>query len=196
MASRIFAAHVFHNRGDAMRVISTFITTLTLMLALSLASSVTHAHGPTRQKVFESVTINASPDAVWAVVGDFTQPQRWHPAIEGGTATQGSEVGSVRTLKVKGGGEIIETLQSFDPAAKKLSYRARDGSALPVSNYTSNLTVKSGEGDTSVVEWRGAFYRKYMNNDPPKGEDDDAALSAITEKYRTGLANLKAVLEK
>ena len=58
------------------------------------------------------------------------------------------------------------------------------------------MTVKAGEGGTTVVEWRGAFYRKYMNNDPPKGEDDDAALSAITGVYKSGLENLKAVLEK
>lgn len=175
-----------------MRAVSAFI----IMLAASLAATFAHAHGPTRQKAFESITIKASPDAVWARVSDFTQLQSWHPAVESSTATNGSTVGSVRTLKLKGGGEVIETLETLDPAAKKFSYRAKDGSALPVTNYTSNMTVKAGEGGTAVVEWRGAFYRKYMNNDPPKGEDDEAALSAITGVYQSGLENLKAVMEK
>lgn len=175
-----------------MRTASAFI----IMLVATLAASVAHAHGPTRQKAVESITIKASPDAVWARVSDFTQWQSWHPAVESTVATNGSEVGSVRTLKLKGGGEMVETLEAIDPAAKKFAYRAKDGGALPVANYSSNLTVKAGEGGTSVVEWRGAFYRKYMNNDPPKGEDDAAALSAITGVYKSGLDNLKAVMEK
>jgi len=175
-----------------MRAVSAFI----IMLAASLTATFAHAHGPTRQKVFESITIKASPDAVWAKVKDFTQLQGWHPAVEGSSATNGNEIGSVRTLKLKGGGEMVETLESLDEGAKKFSYRARDGGALPVSNYSSNLTVKAAEGGTALVEWRGAFYRKYMNNDPPKGEDDEAALSAVTGVYKSGLDNLKAVMEK
>ena len=175
-----------------MRFVSAFI----MMLAASLAASVAHAHGPTRQKAFETITIKASPDAVWAKVSDFTQLQSWHPAVESSSATNGSNAGSVRTLKLKGGGELVETLESIDPAAKKFSYRAKDGGALPVTNYSSNLTVKPGDGGTSVVEWRGAFYRKYMNNDPPKGEDDEAALTAVSGVYKSGPENLKKVMEK
>ncbi len=175
-----------------MRAVSAFI----IMLAASLVTTFAHAHGPTRQKVFESITIKASPDAVWAKVRDFTQLQGWHPAVESSSATNGSEIGSVRTLKLKGGGELVESLESLDDGAKKFSYRAKDGGALPVSNYSSNLTVKAGEGGTALVEWRGAFYRKYMNNDPPEGEDDEAALSAVTGVYKSGLANLKTVMEK
>ncbi len=172
------------------------VLALIMVLAASLAAPVAQAHGPTRQKAFETITIKASPDVVWAKVRDFAQLQSWHPAIESSTATNGSEVGSVRTLKIKGGGEVIETLESLDEGAKTFSYRAKDGSALPVTNYSSKLVVKAGEGGTTVVEWRGAFYRKYMNNDPPKGEDDEAALSAITGVYRSGLENLKAIMEK
>lgn len=175
-----------------MRAVLALIT----MLCASIAAPFAQAHGPTRQKAFETITIKASPDAVWDKVGDFTQLQAWHPAVESSSTTNRSEVGSVRTLNLKGGGQVIETLESIDPAAKKYSYRAKDGSALPVTNYSSTLTVKAGDGGTTVVEWRGAFYRKYMNNDPPKGEDDEAALSAITGVYKSGLANLKAIMEK
>ncbi len=175
-----------------MRAVSAFI----MMLAASLVAAPALAHGPTRQKAFETITIKASPDAVWAKVRDFAQLQGWHPAVESSTATNGSEVGSVRTLKIKGGGEMVESLESFDDAAKKFSYRAKDGGALPVTNYSSTLTVKPADGGTTLVEWRGAFYRKYMNNDPPKGEDDEAALGAITSVYKSGLENLKAIMEK
>lgn len=163
---------------------------------LMLACSVALAHGPSRQKVTESVTIKAGPDAVWNKVKDFGGLQTWHPAVASSTVSDGSKVGSVRTLKLKDGGEIVETLESYDEAAKKFSYRAKDGGALPVSNYSSTLSVKAGDGGTAVVEWRGAFYRAYPNNDPPPDKNDEAAVKAITGVYQSGLANLKKVMEQ
>jgi hypothetical protein len=67
-----------------MRAVSAFI----IMLAASLTATFAHAHGPTRQKAFESIIIKASPDAVWAKVKDFTQLQGWHPAVESTSAHQ------------------------------------------------------------------------------------------------------------
>ncbi|MGB8857212.1 MAG: SRPBCC family protein [Burkholderiales bacterium] len=166
------------------------------VLLLSL-SAFAFAHGPSRQKVVENVTIKAAPDAVWAKVKDFAKLQDWHPAVESSTATDGSKVGSVRTLSLKGGGKVVETLEGFSEEDKKFNYRAKDGGALPVSNYTSTLTVKAGEAPgTSTVEWRGAFYRAYPNNNPPPEQNDEAAVKAITGVYQTGLANLKKSLEK
>ena len=43
---------------------------VSLMAAL-LATTVAWAHGPTRQKVTETVTIKAAPDAVWARIKDY-----------------------------------------------------------------------------------------------------------------------------
>jgi carbon monoxide dehydrogenase subunit G len=166
------------------------------VLLMSLAS-VALAHGPSRQKVTESVTIKAAPDKVWAKVKDFTKLHDWHPAIESSTATNGSKVDSVRTLNLKGGGKVIETLEGFSEEDKKFNYRMKDGGALPVSNYTSTMTVKAGEASgTTTVEWRGAFYRSYPNNNPPPEQNDEAAVKAITGVYQTGLANLKKSLEK
>lgn len=153
------------------------------------------AHGPTRQKVTETVAINAPADKVWAIVKDFGALQNWHPAIAESPADKGNEEGSVRQLKLKGGGALTETLEAYDAAKMRYSYRAKDGGALPVTNYTSTITVKA-EGSSSVVEWRGAFYRGYPNNDPPPDQNDEAAVAAITGVYKAGLANLKAIAEK
>ncbi|HEX6827767.1 MAG TPA: SRPBCC family protein [Burkholderiales bacterium] len=167
-----------------------------MLSALLLASSLALAHGPTRQKVTETVTIKASPDAVWAKVRDFGGLQNWHPAVASSSVTDGSKEGSVRVLTLKDGGKVEETLESMDDGAKKFSYRAKDGGALPVTNYSSTLTVKAGDGGTTVVEWRGAFYRAYTNNDPPPDKNDEAAVKAITGVYTSGLANLKKLMEQ
>lgn len=169
---------------------------LSVLLAsvLLAASAPGLAHGPTRQKVSEKVTIEAPADAVWAKVKNFNALKDWHPAVAESPSDKGNAEGSVRTLKLKGGGTLIETLESYDEAQKKYSYRAKDGGALPVTNYTSTLSVVA-DGGKSVVEWRGAFYRAFPNNNPPPDQNDEAALKAVTDLYRSGLGNLKKMME-
>jgi carbon monoxide dehydrogenase subunit G len=152
------------------------------------------AHGPTRQKVIEKITIDAPPEAVWARIHDFGALKDWHPAVAASPADKGNAPGSVRTLELKGGGGVVETLENYSDAGRKYSYRAKDGGALPVTNYTSTIQV-SGEGKQSVVEWRGAFYRGFPNNDPPPDRNDEAAVKAITGVYKSGLDNLKKIVE-
>jgi carbon monoxide dehydrogenase subunit G len=153
------------------------------------------AHGPTRQKVVEQVSINAPAAKVWALIGNFDALKNWHPAVAESPADQGNNEGSVRRVVLKNGGALIESLEGYDAAKMKYNYRAKDGGALPVTNYTSTITVRA-EGNGSVVEWRGAFYRGYPNNDPPPDQNDDAAVAAITGVYQAGLANLKLVAER
>lgn len=168
-----------------------------LLAAWALALQPAAAHGPTRQKVTETITIQAAPDVVWAKVKDYARMHDWHPAVESTSATNGNAVGSERTLKLKGGGEILEVLEGYDEAEKRFSYRMKNPGPVPVSNYSSTLTVKPGEAaGTSLVEWRGAFYRGYPNNDPPPDKNDEAAIAAVTGIYKAGLGNLKAVVEK
>jgi hypothetical protein len=155
------------------------------------------AHGPTRQKVTETITINAAPEAVWAKVKDFGAMNTWHPAVEASSAANGNNIGSLRTLKLKGGGNVVEELETHSEADKSFSYRMKDAGPIPVTNYSAKLTVKPGAGaGTTLVEWRGAFYRGYPNNDPPADKNDDAAVAAVTGIYKSGLDNLKAVVEK
>ena len=49
-------------------------------LLLALFPTPASAHGPSRQKVTETVEINAPADKVWAVIGNF-QDMSWHPAV-------------------------------------------------------------------------------------------------------------------
>ena len=63
-----------------------------------------------------------------------------------------------------------------------------------MNNYSSSISVK-GEGDKSTVEWKGAFYRGFMNNDPPPELSDEAAVKAIKGVYRAGLDALKKKVE-
>ena len=164
------------------------------VLALALAATPALAHGPTRQKVQEKITINAPADAVWARIRNFDGLKDWHPAVASSPADKGNQPGSVRQITLKGGGSLAEELEAYNEAQRRYSYRARDGGALPVTNYTSTIVV-TAEGSTSVVEWRGAFYRGHPNNDPPPDRNDEAAVKAVTAVYQSGLQALKQLVE-
>jgi hypothetical protein len=161
-----------------------------------LSVGIADAHGPTRKKIEETVQINAPPEKVWEVVGNF-QDMSWHPAVVSTTGQGGNAVDATRQLTLEGGGTIDEVLYKYDEAKKSYSYRitAVDVKVLPVTNYSSHLTVLPGENGTSVLEWRGAFYRGYPNNDPPPELNDDAAVAAVTGVYRAGLDAVKAKIE-
>ena len=153
------------------------------------------AHGPTRQKVLEQISINAPADKRWATNRNFDALKDWHPAVAESPASKGDEEGSVRQLNLKSGAGLTETLEGHGATRMKYNYRAKDGGALPVTNYTSTLSVKA-DGAKAIFEWRGAFYRAYPNNDPPPDQNDEAAVAAVSGVYKSGLANLKAFVER
>jgi hypothetical protein len=165
------------------------------LAALALLSTFAAAHGPSRQKVTETVEINAPADKVWGVIGNF-QDMSWHPAVAKIEGSGGNDANATRKLTLTSGGTIDEKLIQNDAGKKIYKYEIThvDPKVLPVNNYSSSLSVK-GEGDKSTVEWKGAFYRGFMNNDPPPELNDEAAVTAVKGVYRAGLDALKKKVE-
>jgi hypothetical protein len=166
-----------------------------IVAALSLVPAAAFAHGPSRQKVVEKIEIDAPPAKVWAIVGNF-QDMSWHPAVAKTEGTGGNGPDAKRKLTLKSGGTIDETLTKYDAEGMSLAYKIDqvDVKVLPVNNYSASISVKE-EGGKAIVEWKGAFYRGFMNNDPPPELSDEASLKAVTGIYKTGLAALKAKAE-
>jgi mxaD protein len=154
-----------------------------------------NAHGPTPQKVDEKITIAAPPADVWKVVGDFASIGSWHPELTkvkvAGTGNQ-----TTRTMTLKSGGDLIESLDAVDNKAMEIDYRLQNENidAFPVSSYSDAITVKPASGG-SEVEWISRLYRADTGNEPPAGKDDASAVKAATGFIQSGLAGLKAKLE-
>ena len=169
-----------------------FILTLAVLVALPTFAI---AHGPTRQKVTLTAEVAADPAEVWAAIGNF-QDMSWLPPVHSTTGEGGNEIDATRvlTLGAEGGPTISEMLYKY--SAEKMSYSYRitevEVEVLPVTNYSSHLTIKPRDGGGSLIEWRGAFYRGYPNNDPPPELNDDAAIAAVTGVYQVGLDALVA----
>ena len=162
---------------------------------LGLMPALASAHGPSRQKVVSSIEINAPLEKVWAVIGKF-QDMSWHPAFEKTEGTGDNAPGATRKLTLKGGATIEEKLIKHSDEEKSYAYEITnvDVKVVPVSNYSSTIGAK-GTAEKTIVEWKGAFYRGYVNNDPPPELSDEAAVKAITGVYQDGLAALKKKLE-
>lgn len=148
------------------------------------------AHGPTRQKVTVTAEVAADPAEVWARIGNF-QDMSWHPAVHATAGEGGNAIDATRVLTLggEGGPTISEVLYKFSDEKMSYSYRITEVlvEVLPVTNYSSHLTVKPLDGGGSLIEWRGAFYRGYPNNDPPPELNDEAAIAAVTGVYQAGL---------
>ncbi|MGR3794849.1 SRPBCC family protein [Vannielia sp. SX4] len=156
----------------------------------ALAAIPAAAHGPTRQKVTLTTEVAAPPAEVWEVIGNF-QDMSWHPAVHSTQGEGGNEIDATRllTLGEEGGPTIDEILYKYDAEKMTYSYRITEVAVetLPVTNYSSHLTVKPGANGGSLIEWRGAFYRGYPNNDPPEHLNDETAIAAVTGVYQAGL---------
>lgn len=166
----------------------------TLTTALTCLAGAGLAHGPLPQKVVETITIDRSSDAVWKQVKDFGD-MRWHPAVQATTVDRGNEPGSVRTLSLKGGGALTETLERYSDPDRSYSYQLSSEGLLPVSNYRSTLTIHALDGGRSKVEWIGTFMRADRSSKPAADRDDRAAVQTVTDVYRAGLGALKRLAE-
>jgi mxaD protein len=165
-------------------------------LILAFAAGTALAHGPTPQKVDQTVAIKASPDAVWKVVGDFGGIGSWHPDVAKVEATGGNAEGTVRKVTLKAGGTLVESLDEWKGPERTYSYRMSDPdlTALPVSSYSATLIVTL-DGEGSKVEWMGRFYRGDTGNEPPDNLSDEAGREAMNRYVGDGLSGLKAKVE-
>jgi hypothetical protein len=162
-----------------------------IFLCLFVFSGLAHSHGPTRQKVKESIDIKVPAANSWGMIRNLDFAEKWHSEY----SLISPDKNFIKfTSKRDGGKGIIEILSSSDETMK-IKYRLKNPGSIPVNNYSANISVQQ-DGAISKVTIKGAFYRKYVNNDPPPGEDDEAAIKAVTVIYKNSLKALKKKLEE
>ena len=89
------------------------------------------------------LAMNATPDAVWALVGDFTGIGTWMPGIDTCEAD-----GDDRLIGMMGM-TIREHLVNLDADAKALTYSITDGA--PVESHEATITVHDADGGSRVT---------------------------------------------
>jgi uncharacterized protein YndB with AHSA1/START domain len=91
-----------------------------------------------------SIDVDAPASATWDLVGDPTSVPRWYPKYETADVSGGQ-----RILRNADGGELVETLDDRDDAARRYSYSVISGA--PVSSYHASFEVQEREGGSRVV---------------------------------------------
>ena len=138
-----------------------------LFFSTILFSLIAFAHGPTPQKVQESITVAIAPDKAYAILKDFS--------------------GFKKFMKTR----------STDDDLKKVKYALlkEDGPFTDYNAYI--VVNKGKNANESVIQWTARFYRLYKLNPPiPEGQDDATAKAAVQNIVDKGLADLKKALTK
>jgi mxaD protein len=144
----------------------------------------------------QSIRINATPEAVWAVLGDFNGTPRWLPLVTHSQIVFGTNnrVGAIRLVTRRNGTKVTERLLDRDPQNMRMAYTYVDG-AVMATDYSPVLSVKDAGDGTSVVEWSARFKPLAYSGDAPSAEDERALSGFFDGVYKTGLENLKRVVE-
>jgi hypothetical protein len=129
------------------------------------------------QSVAYRVDLNAAPDRVWELVGQFGG--NWHPLIANIKLT-GTGIGQLRTIETIDGKQFIERLEAIDDSAR--FYRYTNIAGIPASDYTAMFEVKPN-GAGSSVEW----HAQYLAN----GQGDIVVKTIVSTLFKTGLESLK-----
>ena len=170
-------------------------TMSTFVLVAASVPALAQGCGPTRLKVAESVTLDVAPEKAWAMVGDF-QDMTWDADTTGASGTGGNTPDkAVRTVTLKSGATLGESLYRYDPVARSYAYHVDhvDITTLPVQNASGTLEVMPADGGAkSTVRWKFAFYRNLAPGEGAPDAADAKAVEAMRHFLRSGLAGLKA----
>ncbi len=167
---------------------------ITFLLIFAFSYNLSFSHGPSRQKVSETIEINANASEVWKVVSDFNN-FKWNTDIKK-ISSNGNQVGSERIIEFNSSKKIKQKLEKIDVNKKMINWRVieTDNSILPVNSYAAKVFVKEKDGKTQVL-YKSGFYRGFMGNDPPLELNDETSKRLVTEFILNNLKGLKNIIE-
>jgi hypothetical protein len=131
------------------------------------------------------VNLTATADKAWQALRDFGGMDKWAPGIAS-LALSGAGVGAVRTITFQDGSRVVERLESFNDAARSLSYTILE-STLPVEGYVASLTVRDLGPKGSEVEWYSTF--------GAKGATEQEVSRMLEISYRKSLSSFQKFLK-
>jgi mxaD protein len=135
------------------------------LVAIMFSASV-FSHGPTPQKVQESVTIAASPQKTWEALKNYSELKKI------------MKVRSFKDKLMKAKYELIEKDVPFSDYNAQIRVK------------------KGANDNESIVQWTARFYRTYKLNPPiPEGQDDATAVAAVKKIVEPGLEGFKKYVE-
>jgi len=160
-----------------------------LLVVTMLLSANVWAHGPTPQKTDESIQVHATAEAIWQRISAPCALAQWHPQVTSCEAVNDKQ----QKITLKNGKQLLQEIDEVSAADMTVAYRLSgdiDLESLPVSSLNGKIKV-SADGSNAKVVWTARYYRAFTGNEPPAGQDDESAKSAVDSFVKDGLQGLK-----
>jgi hypothetical protein len=106
-------------------------------------------------KVSMTRTFDASADAVWKTISDFSIVDQYVKGITQ-SKTEGRGVGVIRRIKFREHAEVVERLEALDEEKKTLTYSVLR-TPLPMEGYVATMKVEDLGGDRCELVWESTF---------------------------------------
>ncbi len=143
-------------------------------------------------QVVRSTVIDAPIAAVWEVLRDFNDHDRWHPIVRRSLleeAKQTDQVGCVRNFDLEDGARVRERLLSLSDRECRFRYSIVDAD-IPLQNYVAEVRLKPvTDGDRTFWRWSSRF-------DAPPGQERELAALVATGVYEAGFEAVRQRVER
>lgn len=180
-----------------------FVVMLAGWASVSLHFSNSFACGPDPQKVVESIEVSAPVERVIETLRHPEIMPQWHPMIQDvhqpSTLPLTTEVDNPATARreivFRNGWVLHEELRMpYKPEVIEDAWM--DGGSFPVSQYRGVLQVKPTDHPGKVLlVWTARFNNRANTLEAPPGQDNAAAIAAVTDFYHQGLVGMKQYIE-
>src|ERR1700676_2281807 len=128
-----------------------------------------------------AITLNASAQRVWDLIGGFDALPRWLPPVATSEERKDGSA-TLRHLSLQGGGLVVERLERHDDHGRTYSYTIVSA-PLPIAGYRAELSGSEEAPRRCGVHWSSHF--------EPKGASEADAVAAIRGVYQAGFDSLK-----
>ena len=142
-------------------------------------------------KVTRSTVINAPISAVWNVLRNFNDHDRWHPAVRQShieNSLYADQVGAIRNFQLTGGERVREQLLTLSDQKHSFRYRIIE-SDVPLQNYTAEVSLRSvTDRDRTFWSWSSRF-------ETPAGLEQDMTNLVAEGVYEAGFEAVRSLVE-
>ncbi len=136
-------------------------------------------------KVHVTHDFSTSADALWAMLGDFSNLS-WVPLVHH-HEFHGEGPGMERHMYIDETTAIIERLEALDDATRTVTYSIPVNNPLPITDYLATMTVHERGPDSCQLEWSCTWSE-------PVGMTEEQAVVAVTAFYGTIIPGIEAAI--
>ncbi|MEM1403892.1 MAG: SRPBCC family protein [Pseudomonadota bacterium] len=134
-------------------------------------------------EVVATEEFDLSAEALWGLLGDFGDMNKWAGTSAGKCYAEGTGIGALRKIELPDGREIVDRLEEESEFSYTYSIVS---SPLPFSYYRATMSVSPLDGGRSRLTWRGVF--------EAKGLSEQEATAFTENMYAQGIALMRSTI--